>query len=92
MEALDYLAEAQDYIREMDHLGTTPQPMPPLSDLELLDLIKDFWAQGQTVSSTYAWLIMAKQNSNPFEIKMVFDQMDRDLDDYLNRVGNNDLD
>lgn len=86
MEALDYLIDAQEYIKEMDYLGTTPEPMPPLKDLELLDLIKDFWAQGQDVASTYAWLIMAKQNTNPFEIKMIFDQMDRELEDHQRRV------
>jgi hypothetical protein len=85
-EVAVWLDEAKTELQRWDHQGNMPEPMPLYSDIELLGVIKDFWGESHTVGYTYAWLIASEQPVNPFEIKKVFDQMDRDLADHQARV------
>jgi hypothetical protein len=86
-EAIAWLEEAAIRAQELDFHGQVPKPMPTLNDEEVLDLIKDFWAQGETLANTYAWMTLAQIPCNPFEVKRVFDRMDADLNEYYERAG-----
>lgn len=85
--AIQWLDEAKTRLEEMDYLGITPDPQPVYSDDELLEIIQLFWAEGHSIGSTYAWFIASEQNVNPFEIKKVFDDMERKLQEMNARTG-----
>lgn len=86
-EAIAWLEEAKTELERWDYEGRLPEPQPQYDALELRQIIVDFWSEKKTIGETYAFLIAIEQNINPFEIKKVFDQMNRDLEDFKARVG-----
>lgn len=89
--AIQWLDEAKTRLEEMDYLGITPQPQPHLTTEEVYDVIREYWAQGYSVSQAFAWSIAAEQSINPFEIKKVFDELDASLEEANQRLAH-DLD